>query len=242
MPRGKAKLSPEAAKAIKEKQTAIIKELKTQELDTKFMVFSELLDDLKELEGYQRKKLVAAIYQGCDAGLKSMLMDELIDHWATQLPKKAKEFGIDESSKVAAKINWLEEHWGTAFQSSKGTPALRKMPTEQVIELLITFILSGCAPGEDDLTFGSLDNGSPLAEKVASALDTMKDSVGEEVVITRAAYNELQRLRTMMKEMSPDALRQVDTRLVDTLQTVLKSVPAAKTQAEIDAAEAKKKG
>lgn len=242
MPTGKAKLSPQALKALKEKNEAVLKSMSEQDLDTKFMMFRALLDELKELEGYQRKKVVAAIYEGCDAGLKSMLMDGLIDHWATQLPKKTKEYGIDDSSKIAKKIEWLEEHWGTTFKTAKGTDALRKMPTEQVIELLLTFILSGVSAGDEDLTFGSLDNGSPLAEKVASGLDTMKDSVGEEVVITRAAYNELQRLRTMMKDMSPDALRKVDTRLVDTLQTVLKSVPAARTAEEIAKAEAKKKG
>ena len=119
MPTGKPKLSPEAAKALKEKQAAVMKELLDQDLDTKFMAFSSLLDDLKGLEGYQRKKLVGSIYGGLDEGLKSMVMDELIDHWAASLPKKAKEFGVDGSNKIAQKIEWLEEHWGTTFKSAK---------------------------------------------------------------------------------------------------------------------------
>ncbi len=237
MPRGKAKLTDAQKAELKKKRDEVKAQVLALDPDMQALALETLLKQTAGSEGYQRKKTVETIYKNCDSGIRTALMDMLIDHWATQLPKKARQFkGVDNSLKLSEKIKWLEEHWGTTTSSG----GVRKMPTEQVIELLLTFVLNTKGAGEDGaMTFGSLEDGSELAEKVASSLEVMNDSVGEEVVITRSAFNELQRLRRLVvATMDESELRNVDTRLRGSIDAILTAVPGAKTEEEIAKLEA----
>jgi len=195
---------------------------------------------MAELTQYQKKKQVADLVKTLDKGQKQMLREILVAEWAETLPQKGKEYGVSGGGgKFAERLEWLQEHWGTAFESKGGT-ALRKMPLTGVIELLTLFALSAADSEDAELSFGSLEDGSELGDKVASGLAAMRAMSGPQVVISQAAYNELQKIRREYEEIggaSPETSTKVLQKILDQLQ----SMPSVKNQKEIARYESRKK-
>jgi hypothetical protein len=69
-------------------------------------------------------------------------------------------------------------------KKDKETKALRKMPLSGVLELLTLFSLNVADSGDEDPSFGSLEDGSELGEKMASGLSAMKSANGPQVEIS----------------------------------------------------------
>ena len=195
---------------------------------------------MAELSAYQKKKQVADLLKSLDKGQKQMLREALISEWAETLPQKGKEYGVAGGcGKFAERLEWLQEHWGTAFES-KGGRALRKMPLTGVIELLALFALQAADSDDTELSFGSLEDGSELGDKVASGLAAMKAASGPQVVISQSAYNELQKIRLEYEELggaSPETSTKVLQKLFDQLQ----AMPSVKSQKEVARYESRKK-
>lgn len=195
---------------------------------------------MAELSAYQKKQQVASLMKTLDKGQKAQMLEALLGEWAETLPKKGKEFGISGGNgKFKERLDWLQEHWGTTFET-KGTTALRKMPLSGVLELLTLFSLKVADSKEDEMTFGALEDGSELAEKVASALDAMKQAQGPQVVITMDAYKHLQAIKRLWSEegnVSPE----VSTKIMEQIKGALKSMPAVKSEAELQRIEARRK-
>jgi hypothetical protein len=196
---------------------------------------------MAELSAYQKKKQVTDLLQTLDKGQKGQLLEALLGEWAETLPKKGKEFGVSGGDgKFEERLKWLQEHWGTAFEA-KGTTALRKMPLSGVLELLTLFVLGGADSTDEALTFGSLEDGSELGEKVAAAVDAMKQTAGPKVVITMDAYKHLQAIKRVWSEEG-NVAPEVSTKILEMLKGALKSMPAVKSEAEMARAAARKKG
>lgn len=195
---------------------------------------------MAELSQYQKKKQVADLMKTLDKGQKAQLLETLLGEWAETLPKKTKEYGeTNGGGKYLDRLEWLQEHWGTAFEA-RGTTALRKMPLSGVLELLTVFTLNAADSKEGEMTFGALEDGSELAEKVASALDAMKQAAGPQVVISMDAYKHLQAIKRLWSEegnVSPE----VSTKIMEQIKGALKSMPAVKSEAELERIEARKK-
>jgi hypothetical protein len=115
------------------------------------------------------------------------------------------------------------------------------MPLSGVLELLTLFVLRGADTKDEFLTFGSLDDRSVLGEKVASAIDVMRETTGPQVVITRSAYDHLQAIKRMWEKEKGEVSPEESTKILDRLMGALKSMPAVKTEAEIKSVEARKK-
>lgn len=195
---------------------------------------------MAELSQYQKKKQVADLMQTLDRGQKGMLLEALLGEWAETLPKKGKEYGVTGGSgKFAERLEWLQEHWGTAFQS-KGTTALRKMPLSSVLELLTLFTLSGADSTDEELSFGSLEDGSELGDKIASSLTAMKQAGGEKVVISRAAWNQLQAIRREYESLGGEG-PEASTKILEKILNQLEAMPSVKNQKEVARYESKKK-
>jgi hypothetical protein len=196
---------------------------------------------MAELSAYQKKQQVASLMKTLDKGQKGQLLEALLGEWAETLPKKGKEFGISGGDgKFVERLEWLQEHWGTAFET-KGTTALRKMPLSGVLELLTLFTLKGADSKEKEMTFGALQDGSVLAEKVARTLEAMKQAQGPQVVITRAAYDHLQAIKRMWKAEG-NASPETSSKILDELEGVLRSMPAVKSETDLERIESRKKG
>ena len=195
---------------------------------------------MAELSQYQKKKQVADLMQTLDRGQKGMLLEALLGEWAETLPKKGKEDGVTGGSgKFAERLEWLQEHWGTAFES-KGTTALRKMPLSSVLELLTLFTLSGADSTDEQLSFGSLEDGSELGDKIASSLTAMKQAGGEKVVISRTAWNQLQAIRREYEAGGGEG-PEASTKILEKILNQLEAMPSVKNQKEVARYESKKK-
>lgn len=180
---------------------------------------------------YQKRKEVADLVKSLDRGQKSMLLEDLLEDWAQTLPKKGKEYGVN-SGKFAERLEWLQEHWGTQFPT-KGTMALRRMPMAGVLELLTLFCL-GVADSPDEPSFGSLEDGGELGDKVASALAAMHSAGGPQVVISQAAFNALQKIRREYEALGGDK-PEASTKILKKIFDQLESMPSVKSQKEIKA-------
>lgn len=193
---------------------------------------------MAELNAYQKKKQVADLLQTLDKGQKKQLLELLLEDWAETLPQKGKDQGVTGvGGKWSKRITWLQEHWGTQFPT-KGTMALRKMPVSGVIELLTLYALS-TADQKDDLDFGSFEMGTDLTNKVNTALSALKESSGEQVTISRNAFNELQRIKREFAEAGGE-VRNVDSSILSSLGELLKSLPSVKSEKEVAKYEASK--
>ena len=169
------------------------------------------------------------------------MLEALLGEWAETPPKKGKEFGISGGNgKFKERLEWLQEHWGTAFET-KDTTALRKMPLSGVLELLTLFMLKGADISEDALTFGALEDGSELAEKVATALDAMEQAQGPQVVITMDVYKHLQAIKRLWKEEG-NVAPEVSTKIMEMIAGAIKSMPSVKSDAELERIASCKKG
>jgi hypothetical protein len=185
---------------------------------------------MAEVSQYQKRKQVADLLRTLDRGQRGMLLEDLLEDWAQTLPKRGKDYGATSSSKYGERLEWLQSHWGTQFPT-KGTMALRRMPLAGVLELLTLFCL-GAADSDSEPSFGSLEDGSELGDKVASALVAMQSAGGPQVVISQAAFNELQKIRREYEELggaSPEASTKVLKKLFDHLQ----AMPSVKDEKEV---------
>lgn len=193
---------------------------------------------MPEQSAYQKKKQVFDLLKTLDKGQKGMLLEALLEEWAeTELPRRGKEYGV--SGNYSERIEWLSEHWGTQFET-KGTTALRKMPTSGVVSLLTLFALRASESEDSQLTFGSLEDGSELGDKVASGLDAMKQATGPQVVISQSAYNQLQAIRREW-EASGGQGPEASTKILQKIMDQLQSMPSVKNAKEIARYESRKK-
>ena len=193
---------------------------------------------MAELTAYQKRKEIEGIFNSLDKGQKKQLLELLLEDWAETLPQKGKEQGVTGvGGKWSKRLEWLQEHWGTQFPT-KGTLALRKMPLSGVIELLTLYALS-TADQKDDLDFGSFEMGTDLTNKVNTALSALKESSGEQVTISRNAFNELQRIKREFAEAGGE-VRNVDSSILSSLGELLKSLPSVKSEKEVAKYEATK--
>lgn len=195
---------------------------------------------MAELSQYQKRKQVEDLYEGLDRGQRSQLLELLLEDWAEALPKKGKDYGVAQSSKYAKRLEWLTSHWGTAFTTKTGGSGLRRMPLGTVVAILSLFALQAADSEDDTLTFGSLEDGSELADKVATGLSAMKMAGGEQVTISRSAYNQLQAIRREWEEQggaSPEASTKVLAKIFDQLS----AMPSVKSDKEIARYESRKK-
>jgi hypothetical protein len=188
---------------------------------------------------YQKRKEVEGIVKSLDRGQKGQLLEMLLEDWSETLPKRGKEYGVGSGDKYQRRLGWLQEHWGNQFET-KGSTALRKMPLSGVLELLTLFCLSAADSKDADVAFGSLEDGSELGEKVASSLAAMKDASGPQVVISQAAYNELQKIRREYEELG-GAGPESSTKILEKIFDQLQSMPSMKSEKETKAYETKKK-
>jgi hypothetical protein len=187
---------------------------------------------MAEQSQYQKRKQVNDLVKTLDRGQKGMLFETLLDEWAESLPKKGKEYGVSGgSSKYAERLDWLQEHWGTAFET-KGTNAVRRMPLSGVIELLALFCLGAADQQKAGDGFGILEDGSELAERVASGLSAMRDANGPQVVISQSAYNELQKIRREYEELGGQG-PETSTKILEKLMNQLQAMPGMKNEKEI---------
>ena len=185
---------------------------------------------------YQKRRELETIYNGLERGQKRMLFEMLLEDWAETLPQKGKDQGvIGGNGKWTKRLKWLQDHWGTQFPT-KGTLALRKMPMSGVIELLALYTLS-IADVKDDLEFGSFEMQTDLSNKVNTALSSLRDSSGEQIVIPRSAYNELQRVYREFAEEGGDVREDVSRKILGSLGELLKSLPSVKNEKEQEAYE-----
>jgi hypothetical protein len=193
---------------------------------------------MAELNAYQKKKQVADLLQTLDRGQKKQLLELLLEDWAETLPQKGKEQGVTGvGGKWSKRITWLQEHWGTQFPT-KGTMALRKMPVSGVIELLTLHALS-IADLKGDLEFGSFEMETDLSNKVNTALAALQESSGEQVTISRNAFNELQRIKREFAEAGGE-VRNVNSSILSSLGELLASLPSVKSEKEVAKYEATK--
>lgn len=186
---------------------------------------------MAELSAYQKKKQVADLMKTLDKGQKGQLLEALLGEWAEAIPKRAKDYGVvGGTKKFVERLQWLQEHWGTAFKT-KGSTALRKMPLSGVLELLTLFTLKAAETKDEFVSFGSLEDGSRLSERVASGLSALQVANGPQVVISRSAYDQLQAIRREFEEgggEGPEASTKILRRIFDQLQ----SMPAVKSEKE----------
>ena len=193
---------------------------------------------MSEQSPYQKRKEVEVLYKGLDRGHKKMLFEMLLEDWVETLPQKGKEQGVTGGGgKWTKRLNWLQEHWGTQFPT-KGTLALRKMPLSGVVELLTLYALS-VADVQEDLEFGSFEMQTDLSNKVNTALTALKGASGEQVSISRSAFNELQRIKREFAEAGGE-VRNVDSSILSSLGELLKSLPSVKSEKEVAKYEATK--
>ena len=181
---------------------------------------------------YQRQKEIDNLFKRLDNGQKAKLLELLLEDEVSSWPCKAKEY--DVSSKVAKKLEWLKEHWGTQFTVEKKgvrSRALRKMPLTGVLELLTTFCLGITESQDEAITFGSLEQSNPLVNKVASGLTALNHSTGSQVTISMAAFRDLQRLRREAEAAGADPAR-TSTAILDRIDDILKAMPSVKDEAE----------
>jgi hypothetical protein len=188
---------------------------------------------------YEKRKALDTLYKGLDKGQKKQLLELLLEEWAETLPQKGKEQGVaGGNGKWAKRLDWLQEHWGTEFET-KGTTALRRMPISGVVELLTLYALS-VVDGKEDIEFGSFEMGTELTDKVNTALAALKDASGEQVTMSRKAYNELQRIKREFAKVGGE-VRNVDTSILSSLGELLESLPSVKSEKEIAVYESRKK-
>lgn len=193
---------------------------------------------MSEQTTYQKRKELEGIYKSLDKGGKKQLLELLLDDWAETLPQKGKDQGVTGGGgKWSKRLVWLQEHWGTEFET-KGTVALRKMPLSGVVELLTLYALS-VADLKDDLEFGSFEQQTDLTNKVNTALTALKESSGEQVTISRNAFNELQRIKREFAEAGGE-VRNVDSSILSSLGELLASLPSVKSEKEVAKYEATK--
>ena len=193
---------------------------------------------MSDLSAYQKRKELEGIYKSLDKGGKKQLLEMLLDEWAENLPQKGKEQGLNyEKGKWTKRLEWLQEHWGTEFET-KGTVALRRMPLSGVVELLTLYALS-VADLKEDLEFGSFEQESDLTNKVNTALTALKESSGEQVTISRSAFNELQRIKREFAAAGGE-VRNVDSSILSSLGELLASLPSVKSEKEVAKYEATK--
>ena len=187
---------------------------------------------MSETSAYQKKKALDTLYKGLDKGQKKALLDLLLEEWAETLPQKGKEPGVaGGNGKWAKRLDWLQEHWGTAFET-KGTNAVRRMPLSGVIELLALFCLGAADQQKAGDGFGILEDGSELAERVASGLSAMRVTNGPQVVISQSAYNELQKIRREYEELGGQG-PETSTKILEKLMNQLQAMPGMKNEKEI---------
>jgi hypothetical protein len=193
-----------------------------------------------ELSQYQKKVQVTNTLKNFDRGQKAQLLEALLSEWAETLPKRSKEYGVSGHGKYLERLEWLQEHWGTAFES-KGKTALRKMPLAGVIELLLVYVMNAADSGDKEMVFGTLDDGSELSDKVAVALEGMKQAAGPQVVITMDAYKHLQAIKRLWVSEG-NVPPEVSTKIMEQIAGAMKAMPAVKSEAELERQAARKKG
>jgi len=197
---------------------------------------------MAEASQYQKRKQVTDLVKSLERGQRTMLLETLLADWAQTLPKRAKDYGVaGGSDKYQKRLDWLQDHWGTQFET-KGSSAVRRLPLSGVLELLTLFCLNSAGSEEKDLSFGSLEDGSELAEKVASGLQQLRGASGPLVTISLDAYNQLQKIAREYREQgggSPEA----STKILERVLSELEAMPGMKTekeQAKYEKAKAKK--
>lgn len=186
---------------------------------------------MAEASQYQKRKQVEDLVKSLDRNQKALIREILQGEWAETLPQRAKDYGVTGGGKkYLERLEWLQNHWGTQFET-KGTTAVRKMPMSAVLELLVLFCLNSAESEEKDLSFGSLEDGSELAEKVASGLQQLKGASGPLVTISLDAYNQLQKIAREYREQggsSPEA----STKILERVLRELEAMPGMKTEKE----------
>lgn len=186
---------------------------------------------MSDQSAYQKRKEIESIHKSLDKGQKKQLLELLLEEWAETLPQKGKEQGVTgPDGKWAKRIDWLCEHWGTEFET-KGTTALRRMPLSGVVELLTLYALS-VSDLKEDLEFGSFEQQTPLTDKVNTALTALREANGEQVSMSRKAYNELQRIKREFAKAGGE-VRNVDTSILSSLGELLESLPSIKDDKEV---------
>ena len=189
-------------------------------------------DVMAEQSQYQKRKEIEGIYKSLDKGAKKQLLELLLEDWAQALPQKGKEQGVSGANgKWAKRLVWLQDHWGTEFET-KGTTAIRRMPLSGVVELLTIYALS-VADVKGSLEFGSFEMESELSDKVNTALTALKSASGEQVSISRDAFNELQRIKREFAEAGGEVRGEVSTKILSTLGELLASLPSIKSEKEV---------
>ena len=78
-----------------------------------------------------------------------------------------------------------------------------------------------------------------LSNKVNTALTALKGASGEQVSISRSAFNELQRIKREFAEAGGE-VRNVDSSILSSLGELLKSLPSVKSEKEVAKYEATK--
>lgn len=182
---------------------------------------------------YHRKKTVTELFNKLDRGQRSQMLELLLEEEVTSWPAKGKEYGV--TAKATQRLEWLREHWGTQFEvekQGKTTKALRKMPLSGVIELLTLFCLGVTESGDEVITFGSLEQGNKLVDKVSSGLTALNQSNGAQVTISIAAFRELQRLRREAEAAGADPAR-TSTEILAKIDNILRAMPSVKDDEEI---------
>ncbi|MCP9903118.1 hypothetical protein KBY72_13935 [Cyanobium sp. BA5m-21] len=188
---------------------------------------------MPELSQYQKQKQTNELIKGLDNGQKAVVLDKLLEEWVETLPRKGKDYGVGAGKgKWAERFEWLQEHWGTQFDNGKGSVALRRMPASGVLELLTLFALQAADSDDDELTFGSLEDGSELGEKVASGLSAMKEASGPQVAISLGAFNELQRIRREYQEAGGTSDAATSTKVLQKIFDQLQAMPSVKDEKE----------
>jgi hypothetical protein len=166
---------------------------------------------------YDKRKEVEGLIKEMEPSKRKMAFEMLLADWAGELPQKAKDYGVTASgSKWAARLEWLQEQWGTPFET-KGTNAIRKMPLSGVLELLALFTLKAADSTGENASFGVLDDGSKLAEAVVPQLRAMKDVGGSKA---ETHVKKMDRLWADLKsgKISAEEYAEESRRLVKQLQ------------------------
>jgi BMFP domain-containing protein YqiC len=86
---------------------------------------------------------------------------------------------------------------------------------------------------DSDIEFGSFEMETDLSNKVNTALSALKDSSGEQVTISRSAYNELQRIKREFAEAGGEVRGEVSTKILSSLGELLASLPSVKSEKEV---------
>lgn len=187
---------------------------------------------MSELSQYQKRKQVTDLMKTLDKGQKGVLFELLLEEWAETLPHRLKDWDAPKDGRLQARLEWLQEHWGTAFETGKGGQGLRRMPLGNVVGLLTTFCLKAADNPDSEVDFGMLDDESEIGMKVATGLEQMSVANGPQVTISLHAWNQMQAIRREWKEQGGKDVA-ADTSIIKKIFDQLESMPSVKDEKEI---------